>query len=142
MQQWGEIMPLTAFRVVLVLAGALVVFLGLNVALGGIPTLKWLGERDFLAITDEAQYRLIDNHVRFFGGLFAATGLFLIFAASDPVGYRQAILLVFAAIFAGGLARFSAPDMSVVFEQEIVGSLAAELVLMPVLALWLSRLRR
>lgn len=135
-------MSLTAFRAVLVLAGALVIFLGLNVALGGIPTLKWLGERDFFAITDEAQYRLLDNHIRFFGGLFTATGLFLIFAASDPIRYRQGLLLVFAAIFAGGLARFSAPDISVVFEGEIINSLAAELVLMPVLAFWLSRLRR
>ncbi len=137
-----ENMSLTAFRVVLVIAGAFVVFLGLNVALGGMPTMKWLGERDFFAVTDEAQYRLIDNHIRFFGGLFAASGLFLILAASDPVGYRQGLLLVFAAIFAGGLARFSAPDVSVVFEAEIVNSLAAELILMPVLAFWLSRLRR
>jgi len=135
-------MPLTAFRAVLLLAGIFVVFLGLNVALGGVPTMKWLGERDFVAITDEAQYRLIDNHIRFFGGLFAASGLFLIFAASDPIGYRQAILLVFGLVFAGGLARFSAPDISIVVDQKIVGSLAAELVLMPVLAFWLIRLQR
>ena len=85
-----ENMSLTAFRVVLVIAGAFVIFLGLNVALGGMPTMKWLGERDFFAVTDEAQYRLIDNHIRFFGGLFAASGLFLILAASDPVATGRA----------------------------------------------------
>jgi len=135
-------MSATLFRIVLVLSGAAVIFLGLNVALGGIPTMTWLGERPFLAVTDEAQYALIDNHVRFFGGLFTGLGLFLVYAAIDPVKYRQAILLVFAAIFIGGIARFSAPDMSVVFEAEIVNSLAAELVLMPLLAFWLMRLGR
>jgi hypothetical protein len=135
-------MSATLFRIVLVLSGAAVIFLGLNVALAGIPTMSWLGERPFLAVTDEAQYRLIDNHVRFFGGLFTGLGLFLVFAATDPVKYRQAALLTFGAIFIGGLARFSAPDTAVVFEQEIVGSLAAELLLMPLLAFWLMRLGR
>lgn len=138
----GGSMSAALFRVVLVLSGAAVIFLALNVALGGIPTMGWLGERPFLAVTDEGQYRLIDNHVRFFGGLFAGLGLLLLFAATDPVKYRQATLLVFAAIFVGGVARFSAPDMSVVFEAEIVNSLAAELVLMPLLAFWLLRLGR
>lgn len=135
-------MSLAVFRIIIVLSGAIVVFLGLNVALGGIPTMSWLGEREFLAVTDEAQYRLIDDHVRFFGGLFTALGLFLFLAATDPLGYRQALMLVFAAIFIGGLARFSAPDIHVVFENEIVASLAAELLLMPLLAFWLTRLGR
>ncbi|MDO8837623.1 MAG: DUF4345 domain-containing protein [Parvibaculum sp.] len=135
-------MSAALFRIVLVLSGAAVIFLALNVALAGIPTMGWLGERPFLAVTDEAQYALIDNHVRFFGGLFAGLGLLLVFAATDPVKYRQAILLVFAAIFVGGVARFSAPDLSVVFDPEIVNSLAAELLLMPLLAFWLSRLKR
>ncbi|MBX3494736.1 MAG: DUF4345 family protein [Parvibaculum sp.] len=130
------------FRIVLVLSGAAVIFLALNVALAGIPTMGWLGERPFLSVTDEAQYALIDNHVRFFGGLFAGLGLLLFLAATDPVKYRQATMLVFGAIFVGGLARFSAPDISVVFAPEIVNSLAAELVLMPLLAFWLSRLSR
>ncbi|WP_339830710.1 DUF4345 domain-containing protein [uncultured Parvibaculum sp.] len=135
-------MSMTAFRAVLVLCGVLIVFLGLNVALGGIPTMGWLDERPFLLVTDEEQYRMIDNHVRFFGGLFAAAGLFLIFAASNPVRFTQGILLVLAAIFIGGMARFSAPDPSVVLAAEIVNSLAAELVLMPLLAVWLLRLGR
>lgn len=130
------------FRFVLVLSGALVVFLGLNVALAGIPTMSWLGERPFFSVTDAAQYALIDNHVRFFGGLFTGLGLFIVFAATDPVRYRQALTLTFAAIFVGGLARFSAPEIAVVFENEIVTSLAAELLLMPVLIFWLSRLGR
>ena len=135
-------MSIAIFRIVLVLSGALVVFLGLNVALGGIPTMSWLGERPFLSVTDAAQYALIDNHVRFFGGLFTGLGLFMVLAAADPVKYRQALTVVFAAIFIGGLARFSAPEIAVVFKDEIVGSLAAELVLMPVLIFWFSRLRR
>ncbi|ABS62933.1 hypothetical protein Plav_1313 [Parvibaculum lavamentivorans DS-1] len=138
----GTPMSAGIFRVVLALSGALVIFLGLNVALGGIPTMSWLGERPFLAVTDEAQYLLIDNHIRFFGGLFVGFGLFMLFAVTDPVKYRQALTVIFAAIFIGGLARFSAPEMDVVFENEIIGSLAAELLLMPVLVFWLSRLGR
>lgn len=135
-------MSIAIFRVVLVLSGALVVFLGLNVALGGIPTMSWLGERPFLSVTDQAQYALIDNHVRFFGGLFTGLGLFMVLAAADPVKYRQALTITFAAIFVGGLARFSAPETAIVFDDEIITSLAAELLLMPVLIFWLSRFGR
>lgn len=135
-------MSLTAFRAVVALAGAIVVFLGLNVALGGMATAGWLGERPFFTVTDDGQYRLLDSHIRFFGGYFAAAGVFLLFAASNPLKYAQALYLVFATIFAGGLARFSLPDMEVFMNPDVFWALAAELVLMPLLAFWLSRLRR
>ena len=135
-------MSLTVFRVAIVLSGALVVLLGLNVALGGMATAGWLGERPFFTVTDDEQYRLLDSHIRFFGGYFAAAGAFLLFAASNPLKYAQALFLVFATIFAGGLARFSLPDAEVFMNPDVFSALAAELVLMPVLAFWLSRLRR
>ncbi|MBO6633089.1 DUF4345 family protein [Parvibaculum sp.] len=135
-------MSLTAFRIVVALSGLFVIVLGLNVALGGMATAGWLGERPFFTVTDEEQYGLLDSHIRFFGGFFAAAGFFLLIAASNPLHYAQGLYLVFATIFAGGIARFSLFDAGIFTNPDVFWALAAELVLMQVLAFWLSRLRR
>lgn len=135
-------MSQTLFRLVVALSGALVLVLAFNVLVGGVATAGWLGERPFFTVTDDAQYRLIDSHVRFFGGLFAASGLVLLLGAFDPRKYAQALYTAFAGIFLGGVARFAKPDMEAFMTSDVGTALAAELILMPLLAFWLSRLRR
>lgn len=135
-------MSQTLFRIVVALSGAIVLVLALNVVMGGVATAGWLGERPFFTVTDEAQYRLIDSHTRFLGGLFAATGLVLLLGALDPLKYAQALYVVFAGIFLGGVARFTKPDMEAFLSSDVGSALAAELILMPLLAFWLSRIRR
>ena len=130
------------FRLVVALSGAIVLVLAFNVLVGGVATAGWFGERPFFTVTDDAQYRLIDSHVRFLGGLFAATGFVFLLGALNPMKYAQALYVVFAGIFLGGVARFAKPDMEAFLSSDVGSALAAELVLMPLLAFWLSRLRR
>ena len=130
---------LMGLRVVLALAGAFIVFTGLNVALGGIPTLGWQGQTAFLEVTDSAAFSAQDSHVRFLGGLWTAVGLLFIVAAWSPSTHRSALFFAYAAIFLGGLARLSQLDFDTLLGPDIVGSLAAELIGMPLLFLWTRR---
>lgn len=135
MGRWG----LNGLRVVLLLAGAFIVFTGLNIALGGIPTLGWQGQTAFFQVTDGTAYLAQDSHVRFLGGLWTAVGIFFMVAARKPSAHKPALVLAYAAIFLGGMARFSQLEFGTLFGPDIVGSLAAELIGMPLLWLWTRR---
>ena len=135
-------MSQTLFRIVTALSGAFVLVLALNIVLGGVATAGWFGERPFFTVTDDGPFRLIDSHMRFLGGLFAASGFVLLLGAFDPRKYVQALYSAFAGIFIGGVARFAKPDMEAFMTSDVGTALAAELILMPLLAFWLSRLRR
>ena len=130
---------INGLRIALVLAGANTLFTGLNRAFGGIATLGWQGSTDFLSVISEHDYLIQDNHNRFLGGVWAAIGLMLIIAPLDLRRFQPVLNFIFALIFAGGLARFTAMRWDVVFGPDIIVSLAAELVGMPILFLWLSK---
>lgn len=132
----------TALRLVLVLAGLFTVFVGINVSFGGILTLGWMGQTKFLDITDVTQYLVQDSHVRFFGGMYGSAGILLLVAATNLRQFASAAKVVFVLFFMGGLARFSMQRPDVVFGPAIVGSLAAELILMPLLYWWVTRSMR
>ena len=61
-------------RVVVALVGAAIVFLGLNIGLGGMRTLGWQMSPDFISITNEAAFRVQDSHIRFIGGVWFGVG--------------------------------------------------------------------
>lgn len=128
-----------ALRVVLVLAGLIIIVTGLNTAMGGMLTLGWQGQTVFFQLTDEHAYSVQDSHIRFLGGLWLGIGLFFLVASTNVRKFRGALFLAFALIFLGGLARFSQMHLEITFGPEIVGSLIAELVGMPLLYLWVSR---
>lgn len=128
-----------ALRVVLVLAGLIIIFTGLNTALGGMLTLGWQGQTVFFQVTDEHAYLVQDSHIRFLGGLWLGIGLFFLLASTNLQKFKSALYLAFALIFLGGLARFSQMHIEVTLGPAIVGSLIAELVGMPLLYLWLAR---
>jgi hypothetical protein len=127
----------TALRIVLVLVGAMFVYIGINVGFGGIRTLGFQGPTSFLEVTNMAAYLIQDSHVRFLGGVFGAMGLFLILGATNLPKFQTGLKLVFALTFIGGLTRFSMPG--VIFGSGVLGSLLGELVLMPILYFWLTR---
>jgi Domain of unknown function (DUF4345) len=129
----------TSLKVVLGLSGAFTVFTGLNRAFGGIRTLGWQGTTDFLQVVSEHAYLIQDNHTRFLGGVWTGVGLLLMLSPLNLKAFRPALNLVFAIIFLGGLARFTAMRPDIVFGPDIVGSLIAELVGMPLLWLWVSK---
>jgi hypothetical protein len=127
------------FRVVLILAGLVIIFTGVNTAFGGMLTLGWQGQTTFFEVTDRQSYLVQDSHIRFLGGLWTGIGLLFIIASSSVEKYQSALKFAFVLIFLGGLARFSQTQLDITFGKEIVGSLAAELVGMPLLYFWLSR---
>lgn len=128
-----------SLKAALVLAGLNTAFTGLNRALGGIATLGWQGATDFLAVVDQHQYLIQDNHSRFLGGVWAGVGVLLLVASFDLKRFQPYLVFAFAMIFAGGLARFSTPVPDVLFGPAIMPSLIAELVGIPVLYYWLKR---
>ncbi len=127
---------ITAFRGVLVLAGAFIVLTGLNNGLGGMRTLGWLGPNDFLTIVDAQAFAVQDNHAKFLGGLWLGIGLAFWLGAWRPERFSQALRLVFALVFLGGVLRLASSNPEIAFSADIIGSLAAELIGMPILYLW------
>lgn len=138
----GRVRPRTilVLRVVLGLVGVFVTVFGLNMALGGIETLGWEGRSDFVAVTDQDQFDVQDNHVRFVSGVWTALGLvFLAAAMRWLVELRTTLVALLAMIFLGGLARLSSGSLSLLTGIDIIGSIIAELLLAPLLAWWILR---
>ncbi|MEL6258299.1 MAG: DUF4345 family protein [Pseudomonadota bacterium] len=131
-------MSRTALRIVLGLAGLLIMVLGLNVGLGGITTLGWQGPTDFATIASPDAYAIQDNHVRFLGGVWFALGLAMAAGALVLERLGGVIMMFCAMIFVGGVFRIVG-DPGLVFGPELAPSLFAELVLFPLLALWIWR---
>jgi hypothetical protein len=95
--------------------------------------LGWQEQTKFLEVTNEYGYLMQDSHIRYFGGLYIGVGLFLLLASTNLRKYHAALNLVFALIFMGGLARFMMMRPDIIFGRDIIGSLLAELLLMPIL---------
>ena len=127
-------------RIVLFLAGAAIVALGINVGFGGIRTLGWQdGGAEFLTVVDAAAYGIHDNHVRFLGGIWLGLGLFMMAGSVWLVRLRTLLVAFTAMILVGGLARISALDPDILFSAAIAPSFVLELVLFPLLGLWIVR---
>lgn len=127
------------FRGILFLAGTFIVMTGLNIGLGGMVTLGWQGPNDFVNVTNPHAFALQDSHIRFLGGLWFGLGLMLWAGAWNPVRLATALNLTFVLIFIGGVMRLISSNPGVIFGPDIIGSLAAELIGMPILFFWLSR---
>lgn len=126
-------------RVVLVLSGLFIIFTGLNVALGGMMTLGWQGITDFLKVTNEHAYLIRDSHTRFYGGVWVGLGLMFIFAATNLKKHASILQVMFVFIFIGGLARLTQMRFDVTFSADLIGSVVAELIGMPILFFWLGK---
>jgi hypothetical protein len=129
-------------RAVLALLGAISAFVAINVAFGGLETLGWQGPTKYFQITDHDAYLLRDSHARFYGGVYLALAGFLIVAATNLHKYRTGLYVVFAAIFAGGVARLTQMEPGVTFGNDLTLSSVIELVGMPALALAVARVTR
>lgn len=129
-------------RAVLALAGIVIVLLGLNVGLGGIQTLGWQGDGAFISVTDPALFGVRDNHVRFIGGVWLGVGVLTLAGAVALERMRGVLLALIGIIFIGGLARLSALDPAIFLSAAIAPSFVLELVLFPLLGLWIARRAR
>ncbi len=126
-------------RGVLGLIGLVVIWLGLNVGLGGMQTLGWQGPTDFMQITDAAAFAVQDNHTRFLAGVWAGVGLFFLVGAVYLHRFAPLLKALTILVCVGGLARLTVGDPALVFSANIAPSLIAELVGFPLLGLWIHR---
>ena len=134
-----RILPL---RIVLALAGLSILLSGVNIAFGGIVTLGLQGGTDFLAVTNGPVFAAHDSHVRFLGGVWIGIALVFFAAAVRLERVRPLLNLALGLIIIGGLARFTAARPDVLFGPDLIGPLAAELIGIPILWLWVSRTGR
>ena len=126
-----------ALRLVLMLAGAAIIYLGLDLGLGGMRTLGWQGPTDFIAVTDETRFAVQDSHARFVGGVWLGVGLIFLAGSFAVDRFRNALIAMCALIFIGGLVRFASMDFDILFGMQVLPSLLAELIVFPALGFWL-----
>ncbi|MFV1441271.1 MULTISPECIES: DUF4345 domain-containing protein [unclassified Phaeobacter] len=122
---------------VVVIIGAVIVLLGLNVGLGGIKTLGWQSTRDFVLITDAAAFHAQDSHIRFIGGVWFGVGAVFMIGGFAMRQLRPTLIILSTMIAVAGLFRLSAMDTGGVFSAAIAPSFAFELAGFPLLAWWL-----
>ena len=124
-------------NLVVVIVGAAIIFLGLNVGLGGIKTLGWQTTRDFVAITDAAIFYAQDSHIRFIGGIWFGVGAAFVIGGFAMRTVRPTLIILSAMIAIAGLFRLSGMDSDMIFSAAIAPSIALELIGFPLLAWWL-----
>lgn len=122
---------------VVVIIGAVIILLGLNIGLGGIKTLGWQSTRDFVSITDAATFHAQDSHVRFIGGVWFGVGAVFVIGGFAMRRFRSTLITLSAIIAIAGLFRLSGMGTEIIFSAAIVPSLTFELVGFPLLAWWL-----
>lgn len=122
---------------VVVIIGAAIIFLGLNIGLGGIKTLGWQSTRDFVSITDAATFHAQDSHIRFIGGVWFGVGAVFVIGGFAMRRFRLTLIILSALIPVAGLFRLSGMNTEVIFSAAIAPSLTFELVGFPLLASWL-----
>lgn len=126
-------------RILLAIIGVVIFVLGLDVAFGGIRTLGWLGPTDFLEVVNTTDFKVQDSHFRFLGGTWIGIGLVFVAGAFALQRLRTALVVLCALVFIGGLSRFSSPDLATLVNASVLPSLLAELIMFPLLGLWISK---
>lgn len=126
-------------RTILVLVGAVIMLMGVNVGAGGMRTLGWQISPDFIAIKDAITFGVQDNHIRFIGGVWFGVGAAFLVGGILLERMRPTLLVLCAIIAVAGFFRLSVLDMDIIFSADIAPSLALELIAFPLLAYWLSK---
>lgn len=135
--------PNYVLRAAIAIVGVFVVVLGLNVGLGGIQTLGWQGgTTPFVTITDPAVFAVRANHFRFIGGVWLALGLLMLAGAFAFQQLRSVLIALTAMMFVGGLTRLSAGNLPLLASADLAPSLLFEVVVAPLLGLWMWRAER
>lgn len=138
-----ETNPNYLLRGVLVIFGAVIVFLGLNVGFGGIQTLGWQGgASSFFTVTNATVFAVHDNHIRFIGGVWLGLGLIMLAGSLAFQRLRAMLVGLTGMIFVGGIARLSAGDPALLLGADVAPSFFFEIVVVPLLGLWFSKAER
>ncbi|MBO6506750.1 MAG: DUF4345 domain-containing protein [Kordiimonadaceae bacterium] len=128
-----------ALRIILLLVGVAIAMIGVSTGFGGIKTLGLQVSPDFIEIADAEAFAVQDNHARFLGGFWLGAGLLFIAAGYYLAPLKTVLIALLSMGFLGGLVRFSALDMGLLFGPDIFPPLAMELIGFPLLAFWIHR---
>ena len=123
----------------LITVGLAIIFLGLNIGLGGMQTLGWQTSEPFLAVTNEPVFQVQDSHIRFIGGIWFGVGAVFVLGGFKQDTFQTTLIVLCVAIAVAGLFRLSDLSSGVVFSAAIMPSLALELFAFPLLGWWLLR---
>ena len=129
-------------RALLAVVGAGIVFLGLNIGLGGIETMGWQGSGSSVDVTDPALFAVRDSHVRFIGGVWMGVGLLFFCGCVFFKELRPTLIALTALVFVGGVVRLLSLDWNVLLGMWVLPSLIAELFLFPALGYWIYRAKK
>lgn len=129
---------LRVLQTLICLVGLSFVLVGLDVGFGGLDTLGLQGRGRFFAVINETGFLVQDSHQRFMGGFFGSAGLFLAVASWRLREFHLPIKVLLGMTIVGGLIRLSAGQGMSVFSPELLPATLSELVLIPVLFIWLS----
>ena len=131
--------PVFLLRLLLGIVGVVIVFLGFDVAFGGIRTLGWMGPTDFVEIVNSTDFRVQDNHFRFLGGVWIGIGVVFFAGAFALRRLRLVLIVLCGLVFLGGLARLSSFDLRALLSLSVLPSLLAELILFPAIGYWIHK---
>ena len=129
-------------KAVLVATGAALILISLNTALGGMMTLGWQFPGDAASVANDQNFARHDSNARFFAGVFCGLSLTTIAAAFWPGRLRMVVAVFMLSITLGGVFRLLQGGYSPIWDMALLPSLVAELVLAPLLALWVLRATR
>lgn len=85
---------------------------------------------------------VLDSQNRFYGVVFALYGVLLFLCATNIVKYATVLRCLLWTFFAGGLARLISIAVAGMPTLLVIGLMALELLLPPLLLWWLSRIQR
>ena len=123
----------------LILVGLAIMYLGLNVGLGGIQTLGWQTSEPFFTVTNETVFQVQDSHIRFIGGIWFSVGAVFFLGGFRQEVLRTTLVVLCSAIAFSGLFRLSSLAGGEIFSATIIPSITLELIAFPLLAWWLVR---
>lgn len=127
---------------ILILTGLAIMYLGLNVGLGGMQTLGWQTSEPFLLVTNGTVFHVQDSHIRFIGGIWFSVGAVFFMGGIRRDALRTTLIILCGAIAIAGLFRFSGLAGGQVFSAAIIPSIVLEIIAFPLLAVWLARSAR
>ena len=127
----------TLLCIVLAIAGLALMAGGINIGLGGIRSLGWQVNNNFLEVIDTAAFDAQDNHVRFVGGVLMGVGASLLVGSFRLEQMRTVLIAITIFVFIGGLCRLSALNADVILSSHVAPSMFAELILFPLLGIWI-----
>ena len=130
---------MTAFRLVLTLMALVILGAGGLHLIAGLNADVLLGANLPDSVLRDP---VLDSQNRFYGISFTLFGVLLLLAVRDLVRYAVMLRCLFAVFFAGGIARVVSLLIHGVPTLPVLLLLATELLLPPVLYVWLSKLEQ